>query len=52
VLANNSVAEQKQPLLHINRTWKTRLRSRVEKLPCNCWAEQLPKSGWTTAEKA
>ena len=46
------VAEQKLPLLHINRTWKTRLRSRVEKLPCNCWAEQLLKSGWTTAEKA
>ena len=46
------VAEQKQPLLHINRTWKTRLRSRVEKLPCNCWAEQILKSGWTTAKKA
>jgi len=23
----------------------------VEKLPCNCWAEQILKSDWTTAEK-
>ena len=24
----------------------------MEKLPCNCWAKQILKSDWTTAEKA
>jgi len=24
----------------------------VEKLPYNCWAEQILKNGWTTAENA